>query len=184
MRNSNGEMRSQMELLRDLADLIRRAPSDQERSAIAQAAFGNAGRSMVLALREGGAGLDAMIERAREGGFVIEESLVRRAEDLDDRFADLSNSVKTFGMRLSVTLADATLELADFRASLDEIFSTEAEGRAIIGDDVYDALSRDRDRVEEQAEALARLRGEYVVLGDEARSTSNALSRDARIRSG
>ncbi len=175
IRNTNGEMRSQMELLRDLADLIRRAPSDQERSAIAQAAFGNAGRAMVLALREGGAGLDAMIERAREGGFVIEESLVRRAEELDDRFADLSNTIKTFGMRLAVTLADAVVELADFRARLDEIFGSEAEGRAIIGDEVYDALARNRDMVEEQAEVLARLNAQYASLGEEARSTANAL---------
>lgn len=169
-------MKDQITLMRDVADLIRRAPSDQERSAIAQAAFGNAGRSMVLAMREGGAGLDAMIQRAREGGFVIEESLVRRAEELDDKFADLSNTIKTFGMRLAVTLADAAVELADFRAKLDEIFDSEAEGRAIIGDDVYDALSRDRDMVEAQAEALARLRGEYVVLGDEARTAANALT--------
>ncbi|MBW7056982.1 hypothetical protein KY389_09785 [Paracoccus bogoriensis] len=176
IRTANGEMRSQMDLLRDLAELIRRAPSDQERSAIAQAAFGNAGRAMVLALREGGAGLDAMIERAREGGFVIEESLVRRAEELDDRFSDLTNRIGIFGKRLAVTLADAAVELADFRARLDEIFSTEAEGRANLGDDIYDALARDRDMVEAQAETLARLRQQYAALGDEARTASNALA--------
>ncbi|WP_439559895.1 hypothetical protein [Roseinatronobacter sp.] len=176
VRTANGDMKDQMTLLRDLAELIRRAPSDQERSAIARAAFGNTGRAMVLALREGGAGLDAMIDRAREGGFVIEESLVRRAEELDDKFADLTNRIGIFGKRLAVTLADASVELTDFRAKLNEIFTSEAEGRAIIGDDVYDALARDRDMMDAQAGALARLRGEYTSLGNEARTTSNALA--------
>ncbi|MFN3312804.1 MAG: hypothetical protein ACK46Q_04985 [Hyphomonas sp.] len=175
VRTSNGEMKSQIDLLKEVADLIRRAPSDQERTSIAQAAFGNAGRAMVLALKNGSDGLDQMIQHAREGGFVLEDELVRRAEQLDDQFHELTKRVGVFGKRLAVTLADAAVELTDFRATLDSIFASEGEGRAILGDQVYDALAQNRDVIEEQAEALRQLDGHYARLADEAATAGNAM---------
>lgn len=175
VRTSNGEMKSQIDLLKEVADLIRRAPSDQERTSIAQAAFGNAGRAMVLALKNGSDGLDQMIQHAREGGFILEDELVRRAEELDDQFHELTKRVGMFGKRLAVTLADAAVKLTDFRASLDSIFASEGEGRAILGDQVYDALDQNRDVIEEQAEALRQLDGHYSRLADEAAMAGNAM---------
>lgn len=175
VRDANGQLKDQMTLLREVADLIRRAPSDQERSSIAQAAFGNAGRAMVLALKNGSDGLDQMIERAREGGFVLEDELVRKAEELDDKFHELTKRVGVFGKRLAVTLADAAVELTDFRATLDSIFASEGEGRAILGDGVYDALDQNRDLVDQHADALRQLDGHYARLADEAAMAGNAM---------
>lgn len=178
VRDSNGAMKDQMTLLRDVSELIRRASSDQERASIAQAAFGNAGRAMVLAMKNGADGLDQMIEHAREGGFILEDSLVRKAEQLDDRFHELTKSVGMFGKRMAVTVADAVVELTDLRERLDGIFASESEGRAILGDEVFDALAANRDLVDENADALRQLDGQYVRLADEASAAGNAM-RDA-----
>lgn len=172
VRDANGELKAQERMLRDVAEAIRRVGSDQERAAIAQAAFGDVGRKMVLALRNGSTGIDEMIEHAREGGFIIEDELVRRAEELDAKFAELTKRVEVFGKRLAVGIAGAAVELTDFRERLDKIFASEAEGRAILGDEVYDALAASRDLLDENANAAGRLRQAHEVLARDARAAA------------
>ncbi|MGP9804484.1 hypothetical protein [Paracoccus sp. NSM] len=169
VRNSNGEIKSQLELLKEVADVMRALPSDAQRMDLATKAFGRGGAAMVNAMREGGDSIDAMMDAAREAGVVIEDDLIRRAEILDDKFAELSRSVGTWIKRLLVGVADAAVALTDFRDDLDSIFATPEEARAILGDDLADALAANRDLVDANAEALGRLNGQYVTLAEEAR---------------
>lgn len=175
VRTANGEMKDQMTILREVSDLIRRAGSDQERTAIAQAAFGNAGRAMVLALKNGSDGLDEMIARAREGGFVIEDELVRKAEELDDKFAELTKRVGVFGKRLAIAVADAVVDITDLRAQLDQLVPDEAQGRAILGDEVYDALQKNREVLTDSADSVRILKQEYDSLAGSALEVVPAL---------
>lgn len=175
VRRTNGEMKTQMELLREVAETIRRAGTDQEKLAIAQAAFGDVGRRMVNALKGGADGIDGMIDAAREAGVVLDEELVRKAEEIDRKFSELTARVGAFSRRLIVGLVAAGAEMADLRARLDSIFATEAEGRAILGDELYDSLAANRDMVDENAEALARLDERYAHLAEEADAAGFAM---------
>ncbi len=172
---ANGEMKGQLALLKEVADVMRALPSDAQRMDLATKAFGRGGAAMVNAMREGGGSLDAMIDAARDAGVVIEDDLIRRAEILDDRFAELGRTVSTWFKTLIVGTADAAVALTDFRAELDRIFATPAEARAILGDDLADALEANRDAVDENAEALGQLNGQYLLLGDTARQTANDM---------
>ncbi|MDO5632201.1 MAG: hypothetical protein Q4G22_10225 [Paracoccus sp. (in: a-proteobacteria)] len=175
VRHANGEMKTQMEMLREIAEAVRSAGTEQEKLAIAQAAFGDVGRRMVNALKGGADGIDDMIQAAHDAGVVMDEELIRKAEEIDRKFAQLSASAAAFSKKLIVGLLAAGAELADFRERLDQVFHDEAEGRAILGDEVYDALAKNRDAVEQNAEALHQLQGEYVRLGDEARAAGMAM---------
>ncbi len=85
LRDSNGALRSQESLLRDYADLVKNAASDQERMVLATEAFGSrAGRAFVNGLVNGSEGLDKMAEDA---GETISRELIDRAAEFDDRWA-------------------------------------------------------------------------------------------------
>lgn len=86
LRDQNGNIRAAEELLRDYADLIANAASEQEQMTLATEAFGRGGGDMVLALKGGAAAIDDMTKSANEAGGVIEDELIQKASELDDRW--------------------------------------------------------------------------------------------------
>jgi hypothetical protein len=58
---------------------------------------------------------------------------------------------------VAVSVAEGIAEAAGLRAKLDEIFKDEGQGRAVLGDDLYDALAANRDAVDGAATDIARL---------------------------
>lgn len=129
---------------------------------------GTGGERFVELLAQGQGALRATIDRAHETGAVLDDELIRKADEINRKFGELTTSAANFAKATVVNIAAAGVELADFRARLDSIFDSEAEGRAILGDELFDALSRDRDAVDQQAEALARLDERYATLAEEA----------------
>lgn len=129
---------------------------------------GTGGERFVELLAQGQRGLQATIDRAHEAGAVLDDELIRRADQINRKFSELTTGAANFSKAMIVNIAAAGAELADFRERLDGIFSSEAEGRAILGNEVYDALSRDRQAVDDQADALARLDERYATLAEEA----------------
>ncbi|MFN3663088.1 hypothetical protein [Yoonia sp.] len=180
IRDSRGNLKSQIDLLKEFADLTRSLP-EQQRLAIASAAFGGSGAAMTNALAGGSAAIDEMINSAREGGFILDEELVRKAEILDDKFADLTRRTGTWFKSFAVGAADAVVELADFRSKLDDLFPSEEQGRAVLGDQVFDALAANRDIVDETAVEIAQLREQFTGLGEDARQTAAAMDQSSNL---
>ncbi|MFG6081410.1 phage tail tape measure protein [Paracoccus litorisediminis] len=151
--------------------------------------FDQAGRSFLLEEIFGGAGgeqfgaligqseeaLNETIRRAHEVGAVLDSEMIDKAAEIDRKFGELAARVESFGKRAVIAIADAAVELTDFRDRLDGIFSSETEGRAILGNELYDSMQRDRDAVEAQADALRQLDGEYQRLAEEAATAGNAM---------
>lgn len=136
---------------------------------IADEVFGGTGGERFVELLASGQGeLRNTINRAHEVGAVLDDELIRKADEVNRKFGELTTSVGNFTKRAIVGIAEMGTELADFRERLDGIFDSEAEGRAILGNEVYDALSRDRQAVDDQADALARLDERYASLAEEA----------------
>ena len=88
-----------------VADRIAAIPEPTERAAQAAALFGREGVAMVNLLREGSAGMDQMRAEAQALGIVIDESLIRGAEDAQTKL-DLMSRV------ISAQLSSALVELA------------------------------------------------------------------------
>lgn len=161
LRRANGELRTQSELIREVADAIRRADSDQERAAIAQAAFGDVGRQMVDALRGGAQGLDEMIRRAVEAGETIESDLIDRAEELDRRFDELTTRMGVFFKQWSLEAADFVTD-AERMADAVRLMGGPFASAMDIGIFVEDML-RARDAVEELFGSMERAES---ILGE------------------
>jgi ribosomal protein L7/L12 len=138
LRGPNGELRTQSELLREVAQRIRAAGSEAERAAIANAAFGQVGRRMAQAMTGGAEALDEMVTQARAAGDIIDRNLINRAEILDDKFDALTRRVVTFFQTLTVGALAGGAETA--LDTLTRMFGTLERARAILGDGVFDAL--------------------------------------------
>ncbi|VDS09301.1 hypothetical protein PARHAE_02499 [Paracoccus haematequi] len=129
---------------------------------------GTGGERFVELLGQGQGALQDTINKAHETGAVLDAELIAKADEIDRKFSQLTTTAANFGKAMVVNLVAAGAELADLRARLDTIFANEAEGRAILGDEVYDALAQNRDLVEQNEEALARLDERYATLAEEA----------------
>lgn len=137
---------------------------------------GTGGEQFVQLLEQGEAGLRATIDRAHEVGRVMDEALIAKAQELDAKWAALTDRVSAFAKTAAVSLADLPFAIVESR--IDEIFS-EAEGRHILGDEVYEQLKAAGDLSDEQIGTLSQLRGEWSALGEEARRSANAMAQAA-----
>lgn len=166
--DTQGKMRSQLDLLKEVAETIRGAGSAQERLAIANSAFGSSGVAMVNAMQNGAAGIDDMIRSAQEAGFVVDESLIRKAEDLDDRFADLQRRTSTWFKVFAVEVADAGARFAGLKTTIDDIFDGPDQMRSMLGDEIADALLGSLPAVERTQDELRELRAAFLSISDAA----------------
>lgn len=171
LRRGDGELRSTIDLLRDYARAVGGARSEAERVRMVEDAFGRGGRSLANALRGGEEALDGFMRAARDGGLVIDEALIRRAEVLDDRWDDLTRKAQTFFKTLAVGGA-VNLGLV---ADLDRIFGSAERAAAVLGEDLYDALRRNAQAVEDNEQKLRTITPAYDQLGRTVGVTANAL---------
>lgn len=82
LRNQDGSMRSQIEILRDYADLINRAGSEQEQLLLAFKAFDTEGAGFVNGLKNGAVGLDILMQKADDAGGVLMKALSAKLSEL------------------------------------------------------------------------------------------------------
>lgn len=150
--DDGGRLRSQYDLLRDMADVLRRLPNQAQRLAIAQAAFGTAGRDMVNALAGGAAGIDQMVEAAQNAGLIMDDSLLRRAEEIDDKFDLVARQITTKFKAMVISSVDgfATLgeKAEEFGETLREAFNVEGIAAIEFPNAVPDQPTREDAMVE------------------------------------
>ena len=144
LRDQEGRMRPMVDLLGDYAELIANAGSEQEKLSLANEAFGRSGSTMVLALRKGRDGMRELMRAADDAGGVLDEEILRRAEEIDDQFAALSRTIGT-------NLKKAVLSVADAVSSLVE----EEERSGLLSG----AAGRRARRAEREARSLAEIFG-------------------------
>lgn len=113
LRDADGNLRPVEELLGDYADAIQSAGDQQERLRMAVAAFDTEGAGFALTLRNGREGLDALRDAARASGAVIDEDVVRAAEDLEDRLARLDRQMEAASQEAFVTFGEALVWIKD-----------------------------------------------------------------------
>ncbi|NDW43666.1 hypothetical protein [Ruegeria sp. PrR005] len=136
---------------------------------------GTAGERFVELVEQGEDSLRRTVDRAHELGLVLSDDVVASADEVSRKFDELTARISTFGKRVALAVAEGIAEAADLRAKLDEIFKDEAQGRAVLGDDLYDALADNRDVVNAQEQDIGALRKSYDQLADSVHITSAQL---------
>lgn len=124
---------------------------------------GSAGERFVELVDQGEAGLRRTIDRAHELGLVLDDDLVRRADEVSRKFDELTARVANFGKRVAVSVAESAAELAGLREELTDLFENEAHARAVLGNEVFDQLNQEGALEPHKAEVID-LREEYNRL--------------------
>ncbi|MEJ8573461.1 phage tail tape measure protein [Microbaculum marinum] len=151
LRDQEGNVRPTEALLGDVADALQRIEDPATRVRLAFKLFDSEGVSMVNMLRNGSAGLDQMREAARKAGVVLDESLVRAAERVDDRFATLTKQVGTNFKTAILQAVDAVDQLLEKFRSLENQTNPQVIGAQL------ETLNRERDVLNAERERLERM---------------------------
>ncbi len=100
----------------DQLDLSARAvasyTNQAKRAAVAQALFGRAGVDMTVGLKDGAAAFDALLQKARSLGIVLEEKLIRNAEAAKNELTILAQVIKVKLVAAVVAFAPQIADLA------------------------------------------------------------------------
>lgn len=115
-RDAEGNMKNSSDLLMDVAESMSRVRDPSERLRLAFKLFDSEGAALVNMLGQGKEGLQEFRDRAQELGIVMDEELIRNAEELNDRYNELSKTIST-------KYKSAVVEIVDLFANLGEIRS-------------------------------------------------------------
>lgn len=119
VRDSNGALRTQEEVLADFADAVQSAGTEQEQLRLAFKAFDSEGARLVNLFRQGSEGIEDLRQEARDLGAILDDDLVQKAADLETRLGQLETAMKTAfqaGLLEGVTAEFGTFE--DFLRSM------------------------------------------------------------------
>lgn len=104
--------------LRIMTKALQEAETATQRSTIAYAAFGEGGADVSRMLIRQADGMDGMIARARELGLVVDEKLIRSAEDLENQFGQAAKVIDLQLKQAFIDLAPVMLDAAKQMAEL------------------------------------------------------------------
>lgn len=107
--------------LSTIADALNRVEDPAQRSALAMKLFGESGAGMVNLLREGSAGMEQMRADARALGVVVEESLIRNAEEAQTKLDMMSRVISAQLSSALVNLAPLLIDAANGVISLTQV---------------------------------------------------------------
>ena len=105
LKNADGTFRSSNQVLRDFADGIQRLNDPGQQLLAAFRAFDSEGAKLVLALRGGSSGLDAMASEAKRLGLILDPELVQAAVKLSDEFDRFTTIVRRNFQRIVLEYA-------------------------------------------------------------------------------
>lgn len=135
---------------------------------------GTAGERFVELLAQGEEGIRGQMDRARELGLVMDEAMIAKAQILDAKFAEV-------GARLQSSFRSGVVAAAEFfgfvEAEYARVFE-EGQARAILGDQVAEALKGNPVATEAAKADLQELALNYDQLLEAVTALDNALSGD------
>lgn len=165
LRDANGQIRDSHSLLRDFAELIRNAGSEQERLVLAQEAFGIGGRAMIDVLRGGADAIDGISDAAQDAGVVIREELIERAQEFDDRWSQAMSRFSAYGKSAALEVLGVLQQLDGVAERIIRMLPAVQLGEWLWGNDsgsgelpVDTALRRLEDRRAALLEHVGRFR--------------------------
>lgn len=145
------------ERLRVLTAAVRDLDSAEDRAALTAAAFGEGNVSLVRVLGDTAESFDDLIQRAKGLGVVIEEQMLKRAEDMENRFGVAAKVI-------DLNLKQAFVDLAPVLISTLELFAKLARGARVVSDIFRSLENKSTSALELKAAELVNQRAQVEQL--------------------
>ena len=162
LRNSNGELKSNEDLLMNMVDAIGSIADDTVREAAAQELFGKSFQEMMPLINAGSEGLKKYGDEAEALGLVLSGDSVQALGNFDDQMQRFSATMETAGRQLALSFLPATQQVAEQLTELATTVTTaladgfqEADVDKILGT-LFDKLSQGLGNVAEIMPGVAK----------------------------
>lgn len=140
IKSGNGDIRATEEVFRDLADRLAAMKDPAERTRAAMKLMEEGGAGLIVMLRGGSAALDAAAKEAEKLGLVIEEKLLRQAEQTSDQLSKVAQVIGTKFTRAALeaapyvdAFATGLLGLTEHMDEIARVAEAAAAGLAVLG---------------------------------------------------
>jgi hypothetical protein len=171
-----------------IADAVNKVESPMERTALATQLFGRSGAPLLNLFREGSEGMAQMRQEARDLGIVIDEALVREAEEAQTQLDLMSRVISANLSSALISLAPLLVGAAEGIAAISTAISNfgfqggsaggmpllDADGLRDLADQ-YKGLEQELARVGQAQSALAANTAKYTAESDQAKSAATEL---------
>lgn len=138
LEDANGKFLPFTVLLEKYFDLIKNARSDQDRLNLSVIGFGKGATNIANLARDGAAGLNELMQQARDAGAVINKDLVESARLLEERLQRLKDQfdvlIKTQILEFLQRLSDTMAVLQNTSAFVADKFETLASAAGFLSD--------------------------------------------------
>ena len=132
LKDGNGQTRTAVDLLPQLADVFQRNTNQVTRARLGNALFGKSWQEIVPLLLDGSKGIAEASKRFDSIGFKLSEEDIKRAAELDDKFVDLRYAsdglFKSIGAKLAPVVIPFVDRLITWVAANRDLLSTEVDG--------------------------------------------------------
>lgn len=177
VRDAAGNLKSNEQLLLEVAEAFERMPDGAQKSAIAVDLFGQAGARLIPFLNEGADGIRRLSEEAEELGIIFTDDQIRAARQYNDAVGKLQKAITALRNQVGLLFVPALTQAANaFRNAIirnrDAIlaFAEGAISRAVVlVKDFILALSGDDANVEnkwiiEWRDAIVQFGKDFVAV--------------------
>jgi hypothetical protein len=164
-----------------IADEVNKLPSPMEKTAVATQLFGRSGAPMLNLLREGADGMARMQAEARELGVVIDEDLIRNAEEAQTQIDLMSRVISANFSSALINLAPLLTSTATSIASLSRIVSNFGyrSGDMPLGAEELREMAKEYRGLEKELGALNQAQSLYNLNVEKYGETSDAAVKAA-----
>lgn len=162
VRDNAGNIRETTDILNDFANVIASTGDESARLSLITEGFGRGGKAMVLALQGGADGLRDMQAAAIESGAVLNDAVIQRAAEIDDKFEVLSVNVSNFFKSMAVDAAAAGFAMSEAMSSIGDA-PTDSEALATALSDIAVSAHDAAIQLGGEATQLRKLFGDDVA---------------------
>lgn len=162
LRNSNGELKSNEDLLMNMVDAIGSIADDTVREAAAQELFGKSFQEMMPLINAGSEGLKKYGDEAEALGLVLSGDSVQALGNFDDQMQRFSATMEVAGRQLALSFLPTTQEVAKELTELAQTVTTalsdgfqEADVDKIL-DALFEKISKGMSNLSEMMPAITR----------------------------
>ncbi len=160
---------NQADALNTIFHAMGQAETQTRKLAIADAAFGQAGLRMTAAFRDGSEQFFKMKNEANSLGVVLEESMIRKSEELNDQMTRVSKVIKVNVMQsfegLFPLIMSASNAMLEFSMSLRGLSVVSGQSREMLTEMLAEAKSRAL-LLEQQLVAVGEAWGPAKIVGE------------------
>lgn len=118
IRNTDGSLRSQDDVMKDVIRQFEKMEQGVEKSALAQDMFGRSAQDLMPMLNQQTGSMDALIKKANDMGAVMSDDAVTAAVVLGDTIADLKTSISSLLNTVIAPFVPALQKVAEWMSNL------------------------------------------------------------------